>query len=68
MLYIISIGDNMSIKKTAIKIATKKIIKSKKARKTIKAGAATTLLLGGAFAAYTLALEGKKLEEKKEEN
>ena len=58
----------MSIKSTAIKIATKKIVKNKKARNAIKTGVATTLLVGGAFTAYTLALEGKKLEEKKEDN
>lgn len=58
----------MSLKTTAIKIATKKIVKNKNARKVIKTGIATTLLVGGAFTAYTLALEGKKLEEKKEKS
>ena len=56
----------MSLKTKAIKIATKKIVKNKQARKAIKAGVATSLLIGGAFTAYTLALEGKKLEEKKD--
>ncbi len=58
----------MSLKSTAIKIATKKIVKNKKARKAIKTGIATTCLLGGAFTAYTLALQGKKLEEKEEKS
>lgn len=58
----------MSLKSKAIKLATKKITKSKTGKKAIKTGIATTLLVGGAFTAYTLALEGKKLEEKKEKS
>jgi len=57
----------MSLKSKAIQIATKKITKSKAAKKAIKTGIVSTLLVGGAFTAYTLALEGKKLEEKKNE-
>lgn len=58
----------MDIKKQAIKIATKKITKSKAGKKAIKAGIATSLLLGGSFVAYTLALEGKKLDKEKKSN
>ena len=58
----------MSLKSKAIQIATKKITKSKTAKKAIKTGIVSTLLVGGAFTAYTLALEGKKLEEKKEKS
>ena len=57
----------MSLKSKAIQIATKKITKSKTAKKAIKTGIVSTLLVGGAFTAYTLALEGKKLEEKRNE-
>lgn len=57
----------MSLKTTAIKLATKKITKNKTARKAIKTGIISSLLIGGAFTAYTLALEGKKLEENKNE-
>ena len=55
----------MDIKKQAIKLATKKITKSKAGKKAIKTGIATSLLVGGTFVAYTMALEGKKLDDKK---
>lgn len=58
----------MSLKSKAIKLATKKITKSKTARKAIKTGITTSLLVGGAFGAYTLALNGKIIEEKKEKS
>ena len=55
----------MSLKSSAIKFATKKITKSKAGKKAIKTAVMSTALLGGSFIAYTLAMEGKKIEENK---
>jgi hypothetical protein len=56
----------MSIKSKAIQLATKKIKKTKAGKAAIKTATLGTILLGGSFIAYTLAQEGKKLEENKE--
>ena len=58
----------MSLKSKAIKLATKKITKSKAGKKAIKTAVVSTALLGGSFIAYTLAMEGKKIEEEKKSN
>ncbi|MGN1344006.1 MAG: hypothetical protein ACI4U3_05460 [Traorella sp.] len=56
----------MSLKSTAIKLATKKIKKSKTGKKVIKTATISSLLVGTSFLTYMLAFEGKKLKENSE--
>ena len=56
----------MSFKSKLIKVATKKVKKTKVGKAAIRTATLGTILLGGSFIAYTLAQEGKKLEENKE--
>ncbi|WP_294560974.1 hypothetical protein [uncultured Traorella sp.] len=53
----------MNIKKRAIRIAKKKIMRNKTASKTIKAVRISGCLLGGSFLTYMMASYGKKLSE-----
>ena len=53
----------MDIKKQAIRIDKKKVMKNKTARKTVKAARISGYLLGGSFLTYMLASYGKKLSE-----
>lgn len=56
----------MNIKKSAIKIAKKKINSTKTGRKAIKTAKIGGFLLGGSLIAFIMASHGKTLAQKKE--
>ena len=51
----------MDIKKQAIRIAKKEIMRNKTAKKTVKAARISGCLLGGTFLAYMMTSYGKKI-------
>ena len=53
----------MDIKKQAIRIAKKEIMRNKTAKKTVKDARISGCLLGGTFLAYMMTSYGKKLSE-----